>query len=123
MKARSVIIGTPEDAIEKIQALVDLSGGFGTILCFAHEWAPTHKVMKSYELLMRYVAPVFQGHVDRLTWARDFVEDNRRGIFGATPQAMTKAFEDAGKEMPDMLKQGFEKLKKAREEQDAAASR
>jgi limonene 1,2-monooxygenase len=122
MKARSIIVGTPEDAIEKIQALVDLSGGFGTLLCFAHEWAPTHKVLKSYELLMRYVAPVFQGHIDRLTWARDFVEDNRRGIFGATPKAMVKAFEDAGKEMPDALKAGFEKLRKAREEAGTPAS-
>ena len=90
----AIIVGTPEDAIEKIQALVDLSGGFGTVLCFAHEWAPTHKVLKSYELLMRYVAPVFQGHMERLTWARDYVEDNRRGIFGATPKAMAKAFDD-----------------------------
>jgi limonene 1,2-monooxygenase len=117
--ARSIIIGTPEDAIEKIQALVDLSGGFGTVLCFAHEWAPTHKVLKSYELLMRYVAPKFQGHLDRLTWARDFVEDNRRGIFGATPAAMQKAFSDAGKDMPDMLKQGFERMRKEREALEA----
>ena len=119
MKARSVIIGTPEDAIQKIQDLVDISGGFGTILCFAHEWANTQKIMKSYELLMRYVAPVFQGHIDRLTEARDFVEDNRRGIFGATPAAMTKAFDDAGKEMPDALKKGLEAVKKQREEQEA----
>ena len=116
MEARSIIVGTPEDAIEKIQTLVDLSGGFGTLLCFAHEWAPTDKLLKSYELLMRYVAPVFQGHVDRLTWARDFVEDNRRGIFGATPKAMTKAFDDAGKEMPAVMKEGLERLRKAREE-------
>lgn len=114
-KARSVIIGTPDDAIEKIGALQELSGGFGTLLCFAHEWAPTHKIMKSYELLMRYVAPVFQGQVGRTTWARDFVEDNRRGIFGATPTAMLKAFEDAGKELPEPLKEGFARLRAARE--------
>ena len=33
------IIGTPEDALEKIARLQELSGGFGTILCFAHDWA------------------------------------------------------------------------------------
>jgi limonene 1,2-monooxygenase len=120
MKARAIIVGTPEDAIEKIQALVDLSGGFGTLLCFAHEWAPTHKVMKSYELLMRYVAPHFQGHTSRLTWARDFVEENRMGIFGATPKAMVKAFADAGKELPEVLVQGFERMRKERERLEAA---
>ena len=100
---------TPDDAIEQIQHLVYLSGGFGSLLCFAHEWAPLPKVLHSYELLMHYVAPHFQGHMERLTWARDFVEDNRRGIFGATP--MAKAFGDAGKEMPEAVKQGFERMR------------
>jgi limonene 1,2-monooxygenase len=33
------VIGTPDDAIEKIQSLVDESGGFGTFLLFGHDWA------------------------------------------------------------------------------------
>ena len=78
--------------------------------------------MKSYELLMRYVAPVFQGQIDRTTFARDYVEDNRRGIFGATPAAMLKAFDDAGKELPGPLKEGFEKLRKAREAETTSTS-
>lgn len=116
MQSRSIIVGTPEDAIQRIRELQEVSGGFGTLLCFAHEWAPTHKLMKSYELIMRYVAPVFQGQVDRLTESRDFVEDNRRGIFGATPRAMAKAFEDAGKEMPEAVKQ-MTRPKKSGEQQ------
>lgn len=119
-QSRAIIVGTPEDAIRKIQDLQELSGGFGTLLCFAHEWAPTDKLLKSYELLMRYVAPQFQGHMDRLTWARDFVEDNRRGIFGATPKAMAKAFADAGKEMPAAIKEGFERMRKEREKLEAS---
>jgi limonene 1,2-monooxygenase len=31
------IFGTPDDALEKIARLEKLSGGFGTILCFAHD--------------------------------------------------------------------------------------
>lgn len=116
---RSIIVGTPEDAIEKIQALVDESGGFGTLLCFAHEWAPTDKLLRSYELLMRYVAPHFQGHIERLTWARDFVEDNRRGIFGATPAAMARAFADAGKEVPEPIRAGLERARALRDSQPA----
>ena len=119
MESRAIIVGTPDDAIEQIQHLVELSGGFGSLLCFAHEWAPLPKVLHSYELLMRYVAPRFQSHMERLTWARDFVEDNRRGIFGATPKAMAKAFDDAGKEMPEAVKKGFERMRKAREAAEA----
>ena len=33
------VIGTPDDAIAKIQSLVDESGGFGTFLLFGHDWA------------------------------------------------------------------------------------
>jgi limonene 1,2-monooxygenase len=119
--SRSIIVGTPEDAIARIRELQEISGGFGTLLCFAHEWAPTHKLMQSYELLMRYVAPAFQGHLDRLTWSRDFVEDNRRGIFGATPQAIVKAFADAGKQMPEALTQGLAQLRQRGQETPDAA--
>ena len=33
------VIGTPDEAIAQIQRLVDQSGGFGTFLFMAHEWA------------------------------------------------------------------------------------
>ncbi|MEP6968128.1 MAG: LLM class flavin-dependent oxidoreductase, partial [Pseudomonadota bacterium] len=34
------VIGTPDEAAEKIQALIDQSGGFGCFLFMAHNWAP-----------------------------------------------------------------------------------
>jgi len=37
------IFGTPEDALERIARLQKLSGGFGTILSFAHDWATRRK--------------------------------------------------------------------------------
>ena len=33
------VIGTPDDAVAQIQRLIDQSGGFGTFLSMAHEWA------------------------------------------------------------------------------------
>src|SRR5438309_1777125 len=33
------VIGTPDDAAAQIQRLIDQSGGFGTFLNMAHEWA------------------------------------------------------------------------------------
>ena len=55
------IFGTPEDALERIARLQKLSGGFGTILSFAHDWATRPQMMRSYELLARYVMPRCQG--------------------------------------------------------------
>ena len=54
------VIGTPDDAAEKIQALWDQSGGFGAFLFMAHNWAPWAATKRSYELFARYVAPRFQ---------------------------------------------------------------
>ena len=54
------VIGTPDDAAAKIQALWDQSGGFGAFLFMAHNWAPWAQTKRSYELFARYVAPRFQ---------------------------------------------------------------
>src|SRR5579864_2298987 len=33
------VIGTPDDLVAKIRELVELSGGFGAVIGFAHDWA------------------------------------------------------------------------------------
>ena len=55
------VIGTPEQAIAQIQRLIDQSGGFGTFLFMAHEWADRERTLRSYELFAREVMPHFQG--------------------------------------------------------------
>ena len=50
------------------------------------------------------------------------IQAQRLGIFGATPKAMLKAFDDAGKELPGPLKETFEKMRKAREEASVPSS-
>ena len=51
------IIGTPDDAVEKIARLQELSGGFGTILSFGHDWTNREQQRRSYEMIARYVMP------------------------------------------------------------------
>ena len=55
------IVGTPDDCIEGIMRLDELSGGFGGLMIQALDWAPREKLLHSYELLARYVMPQFQG--------------------------------------------------------------
>ncbi len=43
------VIGTPDMAIAQIQRLIDQSGGFGTYLLMAHEWADRQATLASYE--------------------------------------------------------------------------
>jgi limonene 1,2-monooxygenase len=99
------IVGTPEDAIEAIEKLSELSGGFGGLLGMAHEWAPWEKTLHSYELLARYVAPHFQGQVAPVSDSREWVSGNRKTIFAAGPTAIAKAFTDAGVELPEAMQQ------------------
>ncbi len=55
------VIGTPDDAIEQLQRLWDQTGGFGTFLQLAHNWANRENTFKSYELFARHVTPTFNG--------------------------------------------------------------
>ena len=69
------VIGTPEQAVAQIEALLEQSnGGFGAYLTLAHNWANPEATKKSYELLARHVMPRFQtsggGLVDAADRAR-----------------------------------------------------
>jgi len=75
LKMPMAVVGTPDDAAAKIQALVDQSGGFGAFLFMAHNWANWAATKHSYELFARYVAPKFQelnvGREASMAWVKD----------------------------------------------------
>jgi limonene 1,2-monooxygenase len=55
------VIGTPDDAVAQIENLQKQSGGAGTYLMMAHDWANWENTKKHYDLFARYVIPNFQG--------------------------------------------------------------
>ena len=67
------VIGTPDDAIAKIESLVDESGGFGTFLLFGHDWASPAATKHSFELFAQYVMPHFTGQLERPQASCDWV--------------------------------------------------
>jgi limonene 1,2-monooxygenase len=75
LKMPMAVVGTPDDAAAKIQALVDQSGGFGAFLFMAHNWANWTATKQSYELFARYVAPKFQslnvGRDASMAWVKE----------------------------------------------------
>jgi limonene 1,2-monooxygenase len=88
------VIGTPDDAAAQIERLWEKSGGFGTYLVMAHEWADREATLRSYELLARWVAPRFQGTLGRLRASRDWAAENRGQFIGTAVQAIGKAIQD-----------------------------
>ncbi len=70
------IVGSPDDCIARMEQLEEASGGYGGLLVTVAEWTSREKMLHSYELLARYVAPHFQGSLTGLETSRDWARDN-----------------------------------------------
>ena len=92
------VIGTPDDAAAQIQRLVDQSGGFGTFLSMAHEWADRSQTRRSYELMAQYVFPQFQGSAVGTVASRDWAAANRPDFIGAATGAVISAMQSHAEE-------------------------
>ncbi|MBM3664342.1 MAG: LLM class flavin-dependent oxidoreductase [Actinobacteria bacterium] len=71
IEAGSWVIGTPDDLVEFLRGLEERTGGFGTFLCWGHEWASPEATRRSYELLARFVMPEMQGSLEGLRASGD----------------------------------------------------
>jgi len=85
------VIGTPDMAVSQIQRLVDQSGGFGTYLFMAHEWADREATLRSYELFAKEVMPLFQGSTATLVRSRDWAAAGRETFIGGAVAAVMQS--------------------------------
>ncbi|AKC37656.1 monooxygenase [Mycolicibacterium phlei] len=84
-------IGTPDDAIDYVQGLLDKSGGFGTFLMLGHDWASPEATFKSYELFARKVIPHFTGQLTAARISHDWAQAKRGELLGRAGEAVAKA--------------------------------
>ena len=74
------VIGTPDEALQVLENFWAKTGGFGTILMLAHDWADWEATKQSYDLMARYVLPKFnarnQWREESMAWLRANREDN-----------------------------------------------
>ena len=89
------MIGTPDDAIAKIESLVDESGGFGTFLLFGHDWASPAATKHSFELFAQYVMPHFTGQLERPQASCDWVTGSGGEFVNRAVDAIMKAIADS----------------------------
>ncbi len=80
-------IGTPDDLVKTIKSVLDISGGFGTVVGFVHDWANPENTMRSWDMVARYVVPEINGYMAKLRESRDFVANNR-GVFERAKEAI-----------------------------------
>ncbi|WP_454883158.1 LLM class flavin-dependent oxidoreductase [Sphingomonas oryzagri] len=72
-----VVVGTPDDAIAQIDRLKTQSGGFGTFLFLAMDWADFEQTKRSYELFARYVIPKVNRLNDNRLASQEYLRTNR----------------------------------------------
>jgi limonene 1,2-monooxygenase len=80
-------IGTPDDLVARIKSVLEISGGFGTIVGFVHDWANPENTARSWDMVARYVVPEINGYLAGLRQSQDFVSNNR-GVFDRAKEAI-----------------------------------
>jgi limonene 1,2-monooxygenase len=89
----SCVIGTPDDAIDYIEGLIEQSGGFGTFLLLGHDWANPERTQNCYRLFAEKVMPHFQGQLNAPRASHDWATAKRNELFGRAGQAMMNAIQ------------------------------
>ena len=87
-------IGTPDDLVNRIKSVLDVSGGFGTVIGFVHDWANPENTMRSWDMVARYVVPEINGYMSGLRQSREFVVNNREYFNRAREAVMAKITEN-----------------------------
>ena len=87
----SWIIGTPDDCVEAIKRLDEQSGGFGGFLVQTIDWAPREKMLRSYELLARYVMPQFQGSLVGTQASNQWAAERQDTLVAGRTRALDRA--------------------------------
>jgi limonene 1,2-monooxygenase len=80
-------IGTPDDLVARLKSVIEVSGGFGTVVGFVHDWANPENTFRSWDMVARYVVPEINGYLTKLRDSRDFVATNR-GVFDRAKEAI-----------------------------------
>jgi limonene 1,2-monooxygenase len=85
--ASAATIGTPDDLVQRIKSVLEVSGGFGTLVGFVHDWANPENTMRSWDMVARYVVPEINGYLAGLRQSQRFVATNR-GVFERAKEAI-----------------------------------
>src|SRR6266849_2698678 len=87
-------IGTPDDLVARIKSVLEISGGFGTIVGFVHDWANPENTVRSWDMVARYVVPEINGYLAGLRQSQHFVATERAVFDRAKDAIMAKINEN-----------------------------
>src|SRR5207248_10311269 len=93
-EAAASTIGTPDDLVKTIKHLIEVSGGVGSIVGFAHDWANPENTRRSWDMVARYVVPEINGYLASLRTSQKFVVNNREYFNRARQAVLAKINEN-----------------------------
>ncbi len=86
--AGTSVIGTPDQMVAAIRHLQDVTGGFGVVMGFAHDWANRENTLRSWDLFARYVIPELRGMTAGLRESQQFLHDHQAELMGGAGRAI-----------------------------------
>jgi len=96
VEGAAAVIGTPDDLVAAIRKMLASSGGFGTVLGFAHDWANRENTLRSWDLVARYVMPEVNGMLEGYRASRAYVIENREWFNRAGQAVLSKIMSHEG---------------------------
>jgi limonene 1,2-monooxygenase len=94
MEGTASVVGTPDDLVKAIRRLQEVTGGFGTVIGFAHDWAPREAQLRSWELVARHVIPEVNGLLEPYRESQRYVIEHRESFDRAGQAILAKINEN-----------------------------
>ena len=86
----TAVIGTPDDLVARVHHILELTGGFGCVVGFVHDWANRENTRRSWDMVARYVVPEVNGLLDDYRDSYRFVNESRETWTRASEAVMSK---------------------------------
>jgi limonene 1,2-monooxygenase len=90
----AAVVGTPDDLVDSIRRMAELTGGFGAVIGFAHDWANREATLRSWDMVARYVVPEVNGLLTHMRASQSFVIEHRESFDRATQAVLSKIMEN-----------------------------
>ncbi|HEX2885758.1 LLM class flavin-dependent oxidoreductase [Vineibacter terrae] len=84
----SSVIGTPDELVKTIRQLQEITGGFGVVLGFAHDWANYEATLRSWELFARYVIPELNGYTRNQKASAEYLAAHRAELMAGRAESI-----------------------------------
>ncbi|HEY2330651.1 MAG TPA: LLM class flavin-dependent oxidoreductase [Acidimicrobiales bacterium] len=89
---RIAVVGTPDDAIERIEQLYEKQGDFGAVLIQVTNWTDWPAIKRSFELYSQYVIPHFANANENRRRSYDWVTTNQEELVTKRVTAASQMF-------------------------------